>query len=63
MSKSKLERKGFIWLTVSYQCLALEEVKTETQDWLEVMQAGADAEAMFLQLVHTGLLSLLSYRT
>jgi hypothetical protein len=41
--RSKLGRKGFIWLTLSHCCSSPKEVRTGTQAG---QRAGADAEAM-----------------
>lgn len=35
LTKSRLEKKDFIWLTLSYHCSSLEEVRTATEAWQE----------------------------
>jgi hypothetical protein len=63
LPRSKLGRKGFIWLTLPYCCSSPKEVRTGTQAG---QKEGADAEAMegcSLLACFPGLLSLLSYRT
>jgi hypothetical protein len=42
MTKSKLERKGFIWLTLPHHCSSSKEVRTGTQTQQE-LEAEADA--------------------
>jgi hypothetical protein len=65
MSKSKLGRKGLIWLMCPYHCPSVKEVRAGTQTGHGSLKAGADAEAMeeycLLACSH-GLLSLLFYR-
>jgi hypothetical protein len=43
MTRSKLGRKGFTWLTLPHCCSSPKEFRTGTQAGQE---AGADAEAM-----------------
>jgi len=64
MTKSKLERKRFIWLTLPHCGLSLKEARTGTQTE-QNLEAGADAETIegaAYWLAPRGLQSLLSYR-
>ena len=58
MTKSKLGKKEFIWLTHPYHCSSLKEVRTETQT---ITGNGATKEGYLLAAL-SGLLSLLSFR-
>ena len=65
MTKGKLERKGFIWLTPPHRSLSLKEVRAGTQtgqeprdrNWCSRPWRGAA-----YWLAHRGLFNLLSYR-
>jgi hypothetical protein len=62
--RTKLERKGFIHLTLPHCCSSPKEARTGTNAGQE--EAGADTEAMegyYLWLASSDFLSLLSYRT
>jgi hypothetical protein len=64
MTKSNLEKKGIILLTVPYNSSSPKAVRTETtQDPGRILTSGADVEAIAYWLAPCGLLILLSYGT
>ena len=60
-TRSKLGRKGFIWLTHTHHSPSLEEVRAGTETGLELMHRSWRGAAYWLS--PHGLLSLLFYRT